>query len=360
MIIESADKASPFGRPGDVSNILLLGGPGQGKSTIAQLIGQCYRIALLEGSLTTGQSTYSLVQSLKQGFQRAGIPLPRYRRWPVRIDLASYVDSAVNYRQTSLVSYVAEQADRRAKGISGPKVKNWLRAWPWMLILDGFDEVASSQGRETLMEQLEDFAGEAEVLAADVFILATTRPQGYAGEFARHGYNNLELPQLEVARAVEYGLRLAEVRHGEDPDLRDRVIERLNVAAKDKFTARLMRSPLQITIMSVLLEARSRVPRARYELFEQYYEAIYSREQSKPGPLGRLLEKRKLDIHALHDWLGLALQANSEKAGDLDASIPQPDFGAGAIARLVDEGHELTEAAGSPRPSSMPWYNVWF
>ena len=134
MIIESADKASPFGRPGDVSNILLLGGPGQGKSTIAQLIGQCYRIALLEGSLTTGQSTYSLVQSLKQGFQRAGIPLPRYRRWPVRIDLASYVDSAVNYRQTSLVSYVAEQADRRAKGISGPKVKNWLRAWPWMLI----------------------------------------------------------------------------------------------------------------------------------------------------------------------------------------------------------------------------------
>jgi hypothetical protein len=346
LIIEEADAASTFRGSGKTANVLLVGGPGQGKSTITQLIGQCYRVALLDGSLHQDHLTHPLAEALALGFQEGGVPLPQFRRWPVRIDLASYVDAAVDYRETSLIAYIAEQAGRRAGGISGPKVKTWLKAWPWLMILDGFDEVASSRGRETLMDQLDNFMGEVEGLGADVFIVATTRPQGYAGEFAHHGYREFELAPLDVQRAVEYGLKLAEARHGDkDPDMRDRVIERLNRAASDILTARLMRSPLQVSIMSTLLEARERVPRARFELFDAYYQAIYSRESEKPGPIGKLLEKRRSHINALHNWLGLVLQANSEKAGDLDASVPHEELRRYAIERLEKQGHDAKQAS---------------
>src|ERR1700733_3240746 len=57
IIIEAADAASPFRRTDSAGNALLLGGPGQGKSTIAQLIGQCYRVSLLEGALKPDHPT---------------------------------------------------------------------------------------------------------------------------------------------------------------------------------------------------------------------------------------------------------------------------------------------------------------
>ncbi len=344
LIIEAADAASPFRRSDRTANLLLQGGPGQGKSTIAQLLGQCYRVALLEDSIEPRTAAHTLIGRLKEGLKEAGIPLPRYRRWPVRIDLANYVDAAVNYQKTSLIAYIAEQANKRAQGIHGPRVKSWLKAWPWLLILDGFDEVASARGRETLMDQISNFTNEVEMLGADVFVVATTRPQGYAGEFRQLGYHNIELAPLDVRRAVNYGLKIAQARHVDDPDMREKVSDRLNSAANDKLTARLMRSPLQVTIMSILLEARERVPRARYELFEAYYDAIYARESSKTEPLRELLEKRRSDINALHNRLGLLLQVNSEKAGGLDASIPYEELRRNAVSRLEDEGHDHQRA----------------
>jgi len=220
-----------------------------------------------------------------------------------------------------------------------------MKAWPWLLILDGFDEVASAYGRDTVMDQLSNFMGEVEADDADVFVLATSRPQGYAGEFAQFDYRSFELAPLEAARAVQYGLKLADARLGDDPDVREQVAERLNVASNDRRTARLMRSPLQVTIMSILLEARERVPRARYELFEAYYDAIYARESTKPGALGKLLEKRRADVNAIHNWLGLLLQHSSEQAGGLDASIPHEQLRSFALSRLEQEGYDRSEAA---------------
>ncbi|MFF0378048.1 NACHT domain-containing protein [Actinoplanes missouriensis] len=343
LIIEAADTASPFHRSGPVPNVLLLGGPGQGKSTIAQLIGQCYRTALLDGSLSPQRTSHALLVSLQKGLQEARIPRPRLRRWPVRVNLAEYVDWAARHHQ-SLITYIAEAATPFVEGMTGRKLRSWLKAWPWLLILDGFDEVASAHDRDTLMQQLRNFMNESESLGGDVFVLATTRPQGYAGEFSQHGYQSVELASLERQQAVDYGLKLAQARHSDDPEMRKKVSERINVAANDKFTARLMRSPLQVTIMSILLEARERVPRARYALFNGYYETIYARETTKKDSFRELLENRDRDIHELHNWLGLMLQVKSEQAGDLDASIPADDLRLKVVQRLRDEGYDQAKA----------------
>jgi hypothetical protein len=321
-------------------NILLLGGPGQGKSTIAQMIAQCYRIALLKGSSGLGSSA-GLLNSIERGLLNAGIRLPRYLRYPIRIDLANYVEAATGPKQISIIKYIADRMEKRSPGaMDVDGVRAWLQAWPWLVILDGLDEVASAAGRDTLMEQLSAFTGEVDVAGADVVMVATTRPQGYSGEFSSTTFRYAHLAPLGQTEAVNYGRKLIMARHPGDEDEQERIINRVEQASRDELTVHLMRSPLQVTIMSSLLEGRERAPQTRYELFDAYYETIYAREIAKSGPLARLLEAYRTDIHVLHNWLGLQLQAKSERADESYASLPKTELRKAALRRLADRGHD--------------------
>lgn len=77
---------------------------------------------------------------------------------------------------------------------------------------------------------------------------------------------------------MAYATQLAEVRFGEDPD-KELILERVRDAAKEEVTRRLMRTPLQVTIMALLLERRARPPRDRYGL------ATVRRPNAGPHPL---------------------------------------------------------------------------
>lgn len=139
------------------------------------------------------------------------------------------------------------------------------------------------------MGRISEFLLDAHEEDADLLIVATTRPRGYAGEFTPEYYEHLSLLDLEQPDALQYAERLADVRHDGDPEVRRQTMERLGEAADDELTARLMRTPLQVTIMSLLLEGRARVPRERYGLFSAYYSTIYElldhlRARSRAAP----------------------------------------------------------------------------
>jgi hypothetical protein len=337
--VHGRDYASPS------PHTLLIGGPGQGKTTLGQLVCQAYRSALLPITSDLGNETSRLLRSHRDGLHRIGIRLPSYHRWPIRIDLGSYGDAASSADQTSLLKYMAQKIGARTNTkIDASHLRNWLQIWPWLLVLDGLDEVASSTSRDILMDQIHNFTVDAEMVKADVFIIATTRPQGYSGEFREDQYRRVSLAPLSSEQAISYAEILAEVRHSNDPEMREKVTERTRIAASEPFTARLMQTPLQVTIMAILLEARERAPQARYALFDAYYETIYSREISKPGPLAKLLESRKNDINALHDRIGLLLQAQSQKTGEADASISRSVLRRLSVDRLLSEGYLDAEA----------------
>lgn len=216
--------------------------------------------------------------------------------------------------------------------------------WPWVLVLDGLDEVAAPTVREALLQHIADFLTDAADADADLMIVATTRPQGYDQELPPAHYEHLELRPLSSREAVRYAERLAAVRHAGDPHLEAQVVARLRQAADDPLTARLMRSPLQVTIMSILLERRVRAPKDRHGLFEAYYHTIYEREVAKPGTVGQLLEQQRGHVNALHEWVGLLLQIRAEHAGDADALLPNQDLHRLASQRLLAEGYADADA----------------
>jgi hypothetical protein len=103
-------------------------------------------------------------------------------------------------------------------------------------------------------------------------VIATTRPQGYAGELAQIGIplHVRYLAPLLLDEALEYGQKLVEAKIL-GADLQMQAIERLHEAASDPSTERLLTTPLQVTILTALVQQLGRVPRERWNLFSRYF-----------------------------------------------------------------------------------------
>ncbi len=122
------------------------------------------------------------------------------------------------------------------------------------------------------------------------------------------------------------------------------MLERVGIAAHEPLTARLMRTPLQVTIMSLLLERRPRAPQDRYGLFEAYYNTLYDREVGKDTAVARLLDEQRVHVDQLHEQVGLILQTRAETAGDADAAMPLEELQALSERTLTEDGVEADQA----------------
>ncbi|KYF81510.1 hypothetical protein BE11_35600 [Sorangium cellulosum] len=177
-------------------------------------------------------------------------------------------------------------------------------------------------------------------------VVATTRPQGYGGELEDLGLalQTRHLVPLSKERALVYAEKLAEARFAEPPERRKRVLERLRLAGEEEATARLMRSPLQVTIMATLVDRVGRAPRERWNLFRDYYRVIYEREMERtvegPASAGvgvalndtaELLRSHRAYIDRIHANVALLLQVESEHSGGTAALMT-----AGRLEQVID------------------------
>jgi hypothetical protein len=325
--------------------VVIVGGPGQGKSTLGQLLCQIYRAALLadrpEDSIGPGAA--HVLRSVRSHLSRLDIPAPTCRRWPLQVSLSAYGDALAGDPDMSLLRFLAEQVSRRTVDrVTASELQSWLGAWPWLLVLDGLDEVAAPIIRERVLQHLSDFLTDAADADADLMVVGSTRPQGYADEFAY--FEHFRLRELNQREALDYARRLTAVRHADDPDLEAQVVVRIAQAAEDPITTRLLRSPLQVTIMSILLERRVRAPQDRHGLFDAYYQTVYDREVAKPGPVGLLLDQQRANVNLLHERVGLLLQIRAEHGEDAEALLPRKDLHDLAFQRLRHEGHGDVDA----------------
>nr|WP_157553963.1 hypothetical protein [Herbidospora sakaeratensis] len=328
----------------DSSHILVFGGPGQGKSTLTQMVCQAYRVALLKDAVL-GPEPRRLRSRLAAHFDDLGLPTPRNLRWPIRVVLSDYGDQLAANPSLSLMRYIMQRVLTAASfDVFKVGLNDWLGAWPWLIVLDGMDEVVSPTIRERASAGVRDFLIEAGVVKADVLVVITTRPQGYLGEFRSADYRTVQLSDLEPDEALSYARKLTALRLGDDPDLEQQVNHRLAESTKESETSRLMRTPLQVTIMTLLLERRQRVPANRYQLFHAYFDTIYARELNKPTTLGRFLEDYRSDVEAIHESVALELQRQAERVVEHEGALPSADVRRHAFERLRSEGNDEEQA----------------
>ncbi len=171
----------------DTSHIVLIGGPGQGKTTLGQFICQLHRAAILKDR-PKGRLSSESAQALSYITKRCeneGGGLPTARRFPVRIELKAFADDLAKEKCSTLLDYIAQRIDKRAgQRVDRNDLERWLSKYPWLVMLDGLDEVPASGNRSEVLESIKQFSTQCATRSSDILVIATSRPQGYSEEFS--------------------------------------------------------------------------------------------------------------------------------------------------------------------------------
>lgn len=326
--------------------VVFVGGPGQGKSTLTQFFCQSHRVAFID--LAQASPTWevqSICNNIKTECKTEGLTLPLMPRFPIRIELNQFATTLAKKDTSSLFDYILQRIKAKTDYELDPEdLREWLKHYPWLVALDGLDEVPSSSNRSQVLDAVQDFLIDAHDCDADLLIIATTRPQGYNEDFSTKEYEHFQLAHLDREHALHYSKRLITQKFKGDEDKINLLLGRMQRASQESATARLMRSPLQVTIMALLVESLGEPPKERWRLFSEYYRIINRREKERDIPAARLLDTYQTDIDSIHQRVGLKLQATSERSGGTEALLTVDEFDEIVETRLNEEGHTGKEA----------------
>ena len=342
VISNNIDPTVPQGSRG---RFVLIGGPGQGKTTLTQFICQIFRASIISGKPehTLSGEIQSALSTIQEHCDIESIDHVVVPRFPFKIllnEFATALSGSSTSQVGSVLGYLSRQIKNRADSdISADDMRRFLAAYPSVFIFDGLDEVPASSNRDEVLDAIRDFWIDASNANADILAIATTRPQGYNEDFSPLYYQHRKLAEFPQQLGWHYAKRLAEVRYRADEDRKQTVLGRLERAFRENSTARLMRSPLQVTIMAALVDRYGQPPQMRWSLFNSYYDVIYDREVERSIDASNILRDHQPDIKAIHNQVGLILQIDSERTGKTDARLSRNRFVALVEARLESEGY---------------------
>jgi energy-coupling factor transporter ATP-binding protein EcfA2 len=326
-------------KAGSRNTHLLVGGPGQGKSTVGQFVAQLHRLGLLDAhrDALRKEDVVELDELRAQCTER-GFAVPTRALFPVRVELRVFAAWLAEQQTTNadLVAYIAHDVQHLTGLFLDPTdLARVLKRVPLLLVLDGLDEVPPEGSRDAVAHVVWEFLSR-ERDRGDV-VIAATRPQGYGRKF--EGFRIWHLAPLSAKTALDYARRLSEVWfQGRERD-RIKTLERIERALREDTTARLMRNPLQVTIMTLLVNRSGNVPRSRWELFERYYTTLYEREKERGTYASSLLEEHSDVIDAVHEHVGLLLQTEGESVERAAAFLARERLLAIIVRDLDERGY---------------------
>lgn len=325
------------------ARFVFVGGPGSGKSTIGQFLAQMHRAALLDRRPThrLEPRIRQIIDSIRHRCDQDLVPWPQTPRFPCRVELnafAKWVDDRARQGSASTLSDYLRSEWSRNVTVTHDDLREWLRRMPWILVLDGLDEVPAASNRAEVVAAIEDFLGEARDIEADMLVVASTRPDGYSGELGGKEVRTLYLSPLPAETALDCARRYIDARLPMQAEHRRKTLLEIVATAIDKpLTARLMTSPLQVTFMVIVIAANGQPSESRWQLFTDYYRIIYDRELQKAiSPVSEVLSRRRQDIDALHHRVGFILQYRAELSGGTQADMTIGEF-EWIVERFLDE-----------------------
>ncbi|WP_406325711.1 hypothetical protein OG784_12080 [Streptomyces sp. NBC_01617] len=307
----------------ELDRLVIEAGPGQGKSTLIQFLGQVHRARLL----SRDDDLAKLPRHIVSG------PL----RLPLRIELrhlgkwlqglSPWAGSERTKNTTgapSLHSYIADHVQHVTGGMrfSSDDLVAIISSTPTLLLLDGLDEVADLSVRGQVVNSVSSFVQDMVGLGAKLQVVATGRPSSLASapSFQRDVFLYVKLEDLTVDLTERYSN--AWIRRRSMPV--DQASELRRVLAgclTQPHVSELARTPMQLAILLWLVHTRGwNLPDKRTALYDEYINTLLDREADKTP----VVRKHREELLAIHGHLGWLLHARSQErsgnhgAGDIE------------------------------------------
>jgi hypothetical protein len=326
-------------------HLVVVGAPGNGKTTISRFIVHAYRAAWLGEDTDLGDEHRRAVDGTVNALRKMSRSVPSNRRWPLRVDLAKFAVEKATDPDFTLLTFISQSLSKQAssKGVTKSVLAPWLKVWPSILVLDGLDEVTEPSVRKGLVADVEAFVAEAETNDSDMFVVVTSRPTGYNDELSATVFERVDLADLSIRDALNYGRLVTRVRVPDDETRRASIIGLLEAAAQEESLQRLLRTPLQVLIMSIIAESAKRFAPSRFDLFWTYYRTIEQRERDKTLGFSTLIRDHAAEVLDLHRRVGLLLQERAETATGSESILTPEDLHDAAWHVLKDAGYKPSE-----------------
>lgn len=311
----------------DYRKYFLTGTAGQGKSTVCQYLVQLYRAAFLKRYLKngTGEEPNNFLREYGRSFDEE----IHCSRIPIHISVKEYAAWVKKQQEKEafcgVVEYICWQIQKKtSEDFSGKELRELLKTASWIFVFDGMDEVPASSNRSVIIQEIQDFqSSELEMVRCDYMMIYTSRPEGELEGVKIESCCRLRLKEFTPKRCMEYLQRLVE-QMGTTDEQKEHFMEVLKESSRDPVVSYLMKSPLQATIVAILVKSGGKPPKDRYDLFETYYRTIKNRERQKDT-----LES----LHDSMDWIddiqyeiAYKLQKESESDANPSATISEEKF----------------------------------
>jgi hypothetical protein len=194
-------------------------------------------------------------------------------------------------------------------------------------VFDGLDEVPSDV-KDLVAGEVRHFIDNILVeCSADALTVCTSRPQGYAGQFADLEAPIIELSSLSPQQALNCAKPLLEIeRSSEESQI---YFNTLRAAVESPSVREIMTTPLQAHIMAVVVRDGGRPPERKWQLFNNFYQVIKKREANRNLPnkkLAKLLREGDLLLKALHNRLGFELHSRAETSRGAQTSLKRSEL----------------------------------
>ncbi|MCP1415719.1 hypothetical protein J3D46_005061 [Paenarthrobacter sp. A20] len=313
--------------PDWAGNAVLVGGPGQGKSTLLQYVCQFHRARRLG----------------KTDYQTDSPATTETIRFPIKIDLRKYAQWAdknvqraagkkgKNKRENaprgrrSIETYLIEDISEHigAHKFTADDLVSLLATEPVLLALDGLDEVASVPARLKVIDEIVQMHGRLHSDASDLVILVATRPGSSLQTLTSSGrFPLLHLQRLTPGLRMQYFNRWCDVS-----GLHAATAARLQTVFMDSqhlpHVNELAAYPMQLAILLHLLHRRQLLPQQRTDLYTEYLKTFLDREQTQEKE--PLLRQQRRVLEKTHAYLGWYLQTRAEE-GKSSGSITRADL----------------------------------
>jgi energy-coupling factor transporter ATP-binding protein EcfA2 len=320
------------------SHLVITGAPGNGKSTLVKYLTQVYRAAFTKTDANE-LAVHALIDSTDASLRRLSLNPPHIPRWPLRIDLANMAEAMGPDGGPNLRRYLCDQINLDSKvRLEVANLDDWLKMWPSVLLFDGLDEVTHPALRQRVLREISALLDKAETFDADLFVVITTRPTGYTPLLPER-FDQIDLDYFTHEEARDYGRHVTTERLTNDPEYRRATLARFDDAVASTSVERLLTTPLQVLILTVIVARRGPLPTNRYELFWNYYDTVFKREAGKITQLRDFLNRHRTEITDLHQRVGIVLHRLCEATRELRGRMHIDELRGIARDRMIELGH---------------------